>query len=104
MPGGGREGDETPEECALRELQEEFGLTLSPDRLESRTAFRSPLDPDLVSVFYTGRLSGTDIENIRFGDEGQYWQLMPVREFIIHPRAVPHFRKRVAVLLGDQII
>ena len=33
LPGGGREGDETPQACVLRELHEEFGLTLPASRL-----------------------------------------------------------------------
>jgi len=33
LPGGGREGDETAEACLLREVEEEFGLRLLPDRL-----------------------------------------------------------------------
>ena len=28
LPGGGREGDESPEDCLLRELAEELGLTI----------------------------------------------------------------------------
>lgn len=32
-PGGGREGNETPEECILREIREETGLTVRVDRL-----------------------------------------------------------------------
>jgi ADP-ribose pyrophosphatase YjhB (NUDIX family) len=32
-PGGGREGDEKPEECILREIKEETGLTVSVERL-----------------------------------------------------------------------
>ncbi|ENT6852651.1 NUDIX domain-containing protein, partial [Vibrio vulnificus] len=33
LPGGGREGNETPEDCALRELKEEFGIELCPSRI-----------------------------------------------------------------------
>jgi 8-oxo-dGTP pyrophosphatase MutT (NUDIX family) len=33
LPGGGREGDETPEQCLLREVQEETGLTITVQRL-----------------------------------------------------------------------
>ena len=33
FPGGGSEEGETPEECVLRELNEEFGVTISPTRL-----------------------------------------------------------------------
>ena len=39
LPGGGREGQESPEDCVLRELEEEFGLTLPADRLEYRKRY-----------------------------------------------------------------
>ena len=32
------------------------------------------------------------IAAIRFGDEGQEWRMMPIAEYLAHPRAVPHFR------------
>lgn len=33
LPGGGREGDETPEQCLAREVSEETGLTVTVERL-----------------------------------------------------------------------
>ena len=33
LPGGGREGDETPQACVLRETQEEVGLKLTENDL-----------------------------------------------------------------------
>jgi len=33
LPGGGRESNETPEQCVIREVQEETGLTVTVDRL-----------------------------------------------------------------------
>lgn len=100
LPGGGREGEESAVGCALRELSEEFGLDLAPERLTGRVAFPSPAGSGRVAIFFTGRISPDEIASIRFGDEGQCWRMMPVRDYIAHPRAVGHFRPRVAHCLG----
>ena len=97
LPGGGREDGESAVTCALRELREEFGLSLSPDRLDCGTAFRAEGG---CAIFFTGRLEPSEIAEIRFGDEGQDWRLMPVAEYVTHPDSVPHFRGRVARCLG----
>jgi 8-oxo-dGTP diphosphatase len=34
LPGGRSEGKETPEECAVREIDQELGIELDPDDLE----------------------------------------------------------------------
>lgn len=100
LPGGGREGAETAADCALRELEEEFGLILSADRLPARMAFLNPTGRGRASVFYIGQITPADIASIRFGDEGQCWRMMPVADYLTHPRAVPHFPVRVAQCLG----
>lgn len=99
LPGGGAEPGEGPVECALRELDEEFGLRLPPDRLTGRS-FPGRDDPARKSWLFSGTITADEITTIRFGDEGQEWRMMPVAEFIAHPRAVPHFRQRVALMLG----
>ena len=33
LPGGGREGEETPKQCLVREVYEETGLTITVERL-----------------------------------------------------------------------
>ncbi|OZA10329.1 MAG: DNA mismatch repair protein MutT [Rhodobacterales bacterium 17-64-5] len=101
LPGGGREGDETPEACLLRELHEEFGLTLPPERLIWRKVWPSMIDTARASVFFAGRISPTDIAAIRFGDEGQYWRMMRVADYLAHPKAIPELQRRVAVALPD---
>ena len=99
LPGGGREGAETPETCLLRELHEEFGLRLGPERLIWRRVWPSMLDATRLSVFFAGRITADEIAAIRFGDEGQHWQMMRVAEFLRHPAAIPEMQRRVAVAL-----
>lgn len=101
LPGGGREGDERPEDCLLRELEEEFGLRLTPDRLVWRRVFPSMVAAGRESVFFAGWLSREELTRVRFGDEGQGWELMPVEVFLAHPRAVPEMQRRVGIAWGE---
>jgi len=94
LPGGGPEGDETAETCLLRELGEEFGLNLPPDRLLWRGVFPSVIDAARQSVFYAGRLTADEVARVRFGDEGQFWRLMPLAEFLHLPLVVPDLQRR----------
>jgi len=96
LPGGGREGDESPEACVIRELGEELGLTLTPEALIWRRAYPSADFPGRIGFAFAARLPEGSDAAIRFGDEGQRWALMPPEDYIAHPRAVPHFRIRVA--------
>jgi 8-oxo-dGTP diphosphatase len=101
LPGGGREGAETPDTCVLRELHEEFGLAFGAGRLQWRRVWPSMTDPARLSVFYAGRICASEVAAIRFGDEGQYWRMMPVTQFLAHPLAIPEMQRRVAVALGE---
>ena len=101
LPGGGREGDEGPEACLLRELHEEFGLHFGPDRLIWRREFPSMLDATRLSVFFGGHLTLAEVASIRFGDEGQGWALMPVAEFLAHGAAVPEMQRRMGIVWDE---
>ena len=101
LPGGGREGRESPEDCLLRELWEEFGLRLAPDRLIWRRVFPSMVEAGRTSVFFGGRLVREEIAAIRFGDEGQGWELMPVAGFLGHAKAVPEMQRRAGIVWGE---
>ena len=60
-PGGKAEGEETLEECVIRETREEFGIELDPAALEktARVVFYAGGEPDFdVHVFRARRFSG----------------------------------------------
>lgn len=101
LPGGGREGEESPEDCLLRELWEEFGLRLSSERLVWRQVFPSMVEAGRASVFFGGWLSLEEIASIRFGDEGQRWELMPVAGFLEHPLGVSEMQRRTGIVWGE---
>lgn len=93
FPGGGREGDESPEICVLRETFEETGLCLSASDLVWRVQVPGPSG---LSVFFAAEFGPDVVRNITLGREGQGWELMPPYEYINHPRAIPHFADRLA--------
>jgi 8-oxo-dGTP diphosphatase len=103
LPGGGREGDETPQDCALRETFEEFGLTLAKDRITWGRFYPSSLHPKTVNWLYAAQISQNNIQTISFGDEGQFWRMIPMQTFITHPKAVPHLRGQVKDFLTQEV-
>jgi 8-oxo-dGTP diphosphatase len=101
LPGGGREGAEAPEDCLLREVQEEFGLALPAARLLWRRVYPSIMDASRASVFFAGHVTLEEVATICFGDEGQGWDLMPVADFLDHRRAVPEMQRRAALAWAE---
>ncbi len=101
LPGGGREGDETPETCVLRELEEEFGLVLPEDRLLWRREMPAMLDAGQGSWFFAGVMEAAEIAAIRFGDEGQHWQMMDLARFLAHPHGIPALQARTRLAVGE---
>lgn len=95
FPGGGRESGETPIACVLRETAEEVGLYLQADDLFWSRQYDQ-------SWFFVARRPPGDVGLIRFGDEGQGWQLMRPRDFLTNPLAIPHFRHRLQDYLFEE--
>jgi 8-oxo-dGTP diphosphatase len=101
LPGGGREGDETPTDCIIREILEEFAFQLDPSQIIHTRVLPAPSPGQPASVFMVGHVTADQIASIRFGSEGQRWQMMPVEAFLSHPQAVSSLKTRLAQYLNS---
>lgn len=101
LPGGGREGDESPFECVAREFYEELGIHLTEDCLLWSKVYPSMLFEGKESVFLVGKLRQEQFDSIVFGDEGQAYKLMPIEEFLHSKQAVPQLQGRLKDYLKE---
>ena len=95
LPGGGREGNETPFECVAREVYEELNIQLSKEEIIWSWIYPSMLDENKNSVFLVGQLTQEQFDSIVFGDEGQGYKLVSLEEFLTSDRVVPQLQERV---------
>ena len=95
LPGGGREGNESPFECVSREVYEELSIQLLKDDIVWSWIYPSMLDENKNSVFLVGKLTQEQFDGIVFGDEGQGYKLVRLEEFLASDRVVPQLQERV---------
>lgn len=103
LPGGGREGNETPFECVAREVYEELSIQLSKDDIIWSWIYPSMLDENKKSVFLVGQLTQEQFDSIVFGDEGQAYKLMSIEEFLNSKQAVPQLQGRLRDYLEESL-
>ena len=103
LPGGGREGDESPFECVAREVYEELNIQLSKDDVIWSGIYPSMLDENKKSVFLVGKLTQEQFESIIFGDEGQGYKLVSFEEFLASDRVVPQLQERVRDYVDENV-
>ena len=102
LPGGGREGEETPFECVQREVFEELGLKLEETAIVWAKDYQGMVDPDTTSIFMVGTITQEDFASITFGDEGQAYQLMDVSQFLADKKVIPQLQDRLRDYLEMQ--
>ena len=96
LPGGGREGEETPFECVQREVFEELGLKLEEAAIVWVKAYPGMLDPDKTSIFMVGTITQEDFASIAFGDEGQAYQMMDICQFVSDDKVISQMQDRLS--------
>lgn len=99
LPGGGREGDEGPVACVMREVQEEFGLEIDPAWLCWQRRYERT-DPDQAGWFFAAEIGAHEVAAIRFGPEGEEWAMVPFDDFLARTDAVPALQARLAEYLA----
>ncbi|MCT4558838.1 MAG: NUDIX domain-containing protein [Pelagimonas sp.] len=98
LPGGGREGCETPVECVIRETREEVGIALRRQDLIHVHRRQSAAG---TSHFFAAHLPKHTEHDISFGNEGIGWWLMTPQAYVAHPDAIPPFAEIVRSYLAN---
>lgn len=80
FPGGGREREETPEECIIRELEEELGIKISRDDIIWKKYFPAQKDASQQAGFMVANLDQNVLSEIKL-TEGQKWTTFTQEEF-----------------------
>ncbi len=97
LPGGGREGAETPFETVQREVREETGLYVPEHRVFYHTWADGP--QGLPVHFFAALWDGLTDDAISFGDEGQEWRFMDIHEYIERSDVIPSHKTRVRMAM-----
>ncbi len=80
FPGGGREGQESPVECAIREIREELGITLLPESIVWEKVYPAQKDSSQKAIFMVAKISQKDVVKIHL-TEGQKWDMFDEATF-----------------------
>ena len=99
FPGGGREGDETPEACAIREVKEEFGLDLSKSAIIWQGIYKAQKDPTQNAIFLVAEMNNVDTNNITL-TEGQGWKLFDQETFFAQTDVIDSLKGRFSDYLA----
>ena len=101
--GGGREEKETPIECAVREIEEELGITLRPESFIWQKEYPAMHDANLKAYFLVANVSKEEVGAITFGDDGQRWDFMEVEDFFKRDDVVPLLKGRFQDYLDQAV-
>jgi 8-oxo-dGTP diphosphatase len=103
LPGGGRELDESPVECAVRETFEETGVVIDARCITWRRAYRNERPGGLAQWFMVAEPGWLVRPALRLGNEGQAVRWMPMQGFLDRGDAIPHLQERLGHYLAERV-
>ncbi|ETX14904.1 DNA mismatch repair protein MutT [Roseivivax halodurans JCM 10272] len=98
LPGGGREGSESPEVCAVRETKEEVGLDLDPSAFLWKADRQNQIGRHWM---FAAKLSAKHAKDVRLGTEGTGWTLMAPDVLLNRTDAIPPHQQMLRRFLAD---
>ena len=104
LPGGGREGDESPFDTLRREVMEEFGIKITINEIVSSFRQDSNVNPGTKAFFFVVKILDIETKDIVFGNEGTEWMLMTTDEFIHRSDGIKGQQKRVEKCLAGKMV
>ncbi len=94
LPGGGREGNESPFETFQREVQEEFGIAIKKEDIVFSAAIQSFSQPTKQSFFMVTKPLPYTATDVVFGNEGIEWFLMSPEAVLLCSDSSPRQQAR----------
>lgn len=101
--GGSREENETPFECASREVYEELGIKLHERSIIWQRVYPAMHDPSLIAHFMVAPVTNEQLKGIVFGDEGQGWKMISISEFLDSDEVVEPLKGRLTDYLESAV-
>lgn len=95
LPGGGREGNESPTQTARREVFEELGIRLSDEQIVYMKEYPAMVEKNMVGYFLGAHITEKQYKNITFGNEGRQWAVIDLGDFLSKDDIVPQLRERL---------
>ena len=95
LAGGGRENEESPYETMRREVKEELDIDIPESNVVWVKYYESITKPGNKSVFMVANISDYQIENIKFGEEGQEYKIVTFREFLESKNVIEQLKNRL---------
>lgn len=103
LPGGGREGDESPFATFQREVKEEFNIGISQEEIIFSCTIPSAMTPEKKSFFLVAQAKNAKPEEIVLGTEGVEWFLITPAEFVVRPDGIGRQQERVRKYLQGSL-